>query len=91
MEECGAVWPTQEQKDFAASSYWRNLGAHDRAKIVQLFLCTRGVGLHMIVIVHVKSVELPESPIFIYFQRQPVVNLHVVPLHPSLSTNSHQW
>ena len=41
--------------------------------------------------IHVKSVELSKSPIFIYFQRQPVVNLHVVPLHPSLSTNSHQW
>ena len=51
VEECGAVWPTQEQKDFAASSYWRNLGAHDRAKIVQLFLCTGGVGLLLIVIV----------------------------------------
>ena len=40
----GVVWTTQEPKDFAASSYWRNLAAHDRGKIVQLFQCTLGVG-----------------------------------------------
>ena len=42
--EEGVVWTTQEPKDFSAPSYWRNLAAHDRRKIVQLFQCTLGVG-----------------------------------------------
>ena len=36
--------PPGSWKIFAACSYWRNLALHDRGKIVQLFLCTRGVG-----------------------------------------------